>query len=266
MINKNLKIYAIQPDILWKDINGNIRKLKQTLQSAKPAPGSLIVLPEMFCSGFCMDTKEICLPINSPIINELSELAKKWKSCLVAGVPVKERRSGKGKNMALGFSPDGKLIYKVAKLHSFSPAGEDKYYQSGNQIRLFNFNGWKISAFICYDLRFPEIFRAATYAGANLILVLANWPGERAPHWLPLLQARAIENLAYVAGVNRCGGSPSHKYDGGSVIIDPWGQILAQADDKERVIWAEISLDYVKQIRKTFPALSDRKKRIRVVR
>ncbi|MGC8743102.1 MAG: carbon-nitrogen family hydrolase [Verrucomicrobiia bacterium] len=262
---RSLKVYAVQLDIIWKDATANIEKLKQTIDEVKPKPGSLVVLPEMFCSGFSMDVEAVCQRYDSPIVNELGKVTQQYKICLIAGVPVKGRGK-KGSNMALGFSPQGKLIYQVAKIHSFSPAGEEKYYQSGNEVRLFNHRGWKISTFICYDLRFPEIFRAATFAGAQILLLIANWPRERASHWIPLLQTRAIENLAYVVGVNRCGNSPSHHYDGNSVIIDPWGKIIAQADDKESVISADLSLDYVKRIRKEFPALNDRKKRYRIAK
>ncbi|MGC8829170.1 MAG: nitrilase-related carbon-nitrogen hydrolase [Verrucomicrobiia bacterium] len=258
--DRSLRVYAVQPDIIWKDANANIEKLKQTIDRVKPAPDSLVVLPEMFCSGFSMDVETVCQHYQSAVVNQLRTIARNYKVCLVAGVPMRGR-GRKGRNMALGFSPQGKLIYQVAKIHSFSPAGEEKYFQSGNEVRLFNHKGWKISAFICYDLRFPEIFRAATSAGAQILLLIANWPSERAPHWIPLLQARAIENLAYVVGVNRCGNSPSHKYDGNSVIIDPWGKIIAQADDKECVITAELSIDNLKKIRNDFPALKDRKKR-----
>ncbi|HKG80277.1 MAG TPA: nitrilase-related carbon-nitrogen hydrolase, partial [Pyrinomonadaceae bacterium] len=114
-----------------------------------------------------------------------------------------------------------------------------------------------VSPFICYDLRFPEIFRAAVFQGAQLFVVIANWPASRVRHWITLLKARAIENQAYVMGVNRCGNDPKLSYSGHSMIIDPRGEVLADASEVEGVISAEIDAEALAQYRREFPFLND---------
>jgi len=122
---------------------------------------------------------------------------------------------------------------------------------------MFAWQSFQVAPFICYDLRFPELFRASARRGAQLFAVIANWPLTRAQHWITLLQARAIENQAYVAGVNRCGRDPKLGYNGRSLIISPQGDILADAEDKECVISAELDLAGLLAWREKFPALQD---------
>jgi len=119
-----------------------------------------------------------------------------------------------------------------------------------------------VAPFVCYDLRFPEVFRIAAARGAQLLAVIANWPSAREAHWLTLLRARAIENQAYVAGVNRCGEDPRLRYTGRSVIIDPRGEVLADAGSDEAVITADIDLADLEEYRRSFPALADMRREL----
>jgi len=121
----------------------------------------------------------------------------------------------------------------------------------------FDWRGARVSPFICYDLRFPEVFRAATRRGAQVLVVIANWPATRVEHWVTLLRARAIENQAYVAGVNRCGNDPKLAYPGRSVIVGPWGEVMADAGDGEGVAWADLDFAALESYRREFPVLRD---------
>jgi predicted amidohydrolase len=135
--------------------------------------------------------------------------------------------------------------------------GESANYQAGREVAVFPWQGFTVAPFICYDLRFPEHFRAATRRGAQLITVIANWPVKRIGHWVTLLQARAIENQAYVAGVNRCGADPTLTYNGRSLIVSPKGDILADAGHGESVISAEVNLQELLDYRRELPFLAD---------
>src|SRR5207237_6377625 len=135
--------------------------------------------------------------------------------------------------------------------------GESANYAAGEQILVVPWRGLSLAPFVCYDLRFPELFRAAVRCGANLITVIANWPVARIQHWVTLLQARAIENQSYVAGVNRCGTDPRFTYNGQSLIVNPAGEIMARAGDSECVISGEVDLKEVNAYRAQLPFLKD---------
>jgi predicted amidohydrolase len=142
-------------------------------------------------------------------------------------------------------------------MQPFTLGGESQHYAAGSGVVTFIWQNFVVSPLVCYDLRFPELFRAATQRGAQLMTVIANWPVARIQHWVTLLQARAIENQAYVAGVNRCGDDPKLKYSGRSLIVSPHGDILADAGDGEKVIGAELDLPGLIKWRADFPALKD---------
>jgi predicted amidohydrolase len=168
---------------------------------------------------------------------------------------------GRGYNQAVVVAPDGKQLARYSKMQPFTLGGESKNYMAGDQPAFFSWTEGgqqlKVSPFICYDLRFPEVFRSAVRKGAHVFTVIANWPVTRIHHWVTLLQARAIENQAYVAGVNRSGTDPKHTYNGRSLIVDPHGTILVEAGDSECVISAEVTPEVVTKWRSDFPALAD---------
>ena len=143
------------------------------------------------------------------------------------------------------------------KLQPFTPGGESDNYQADQEVVIFPWQGFAVAPFICYDLRFPEHFRVATRRGAQLLAVISSWPSARIQHWVTLLQARAIENQAYVAGVNRCGADPHYAYSGRTLIVGPRGDILADAGDGEKVISADIDLAGLLAYRNEFPFLRD---------
>src|SRR6185295_13234716 len=194
-------------------------------------------LPEMSCTGFSMDAAKIHEPENGPTEQFYSHLAKQYGCCLVGGV-VTRSASGKGLNQSVAFGADGKLLSRYSKIHPFALGGELKSYDKGNEVMTFQWQNFLCSPFVCYDLRFPEVFRTAARRGAELLVVIADWPVKRIHHWITLLQARAIENLAYVIGVNRTGTEPSYQYNGRSIIVDPHGKILADAGEQENIISA----------------------------
>jgi omega-amidase len=259
-IPRGMQALAVQLDIAWEDKPANFAKVRQLLESAKPQPGSLIVLPEMFSTGFSMNVAAVREGEDRPAEKFLSELSQLHKAYVVGGV-VNLGPDGKGLNQALTFGPEGQPVARYDKIHPFTLADEAVHYTAGRQIALFTWQGAgtkaRVAPFVCYDLRFPEVFRSAVRRGAQVMAVIANWPARRADHWVTLLKARAIENQAYVVGVNRCGTDPKHTYPGRSLIVDPHGNVLADAGEREGVIQAPIDPTLVDSWRRDFPALKD---------
>jgi predicted amidohydrolase len=251
-----MKVYCVQHHIAWENKRDNLARVETLLTLAGPEAGSLVQLPEMFATGFSMNAGAIAEPPGRETDQFLATQAKRFKVFLLAGV-VAPHASGKGLNQCAVFSPDGVQIARYTKIQPFTPGGESDNYQAGKEVVLFPWQGFTVAPFICYDLRFPEHFRAAARRGAQLLTVISSWPSARIQHWVTLLQARAIENQAYVAGVNRCGTDPNFTYTGRSLIVSPKGDILADAGNGEAVISAEISLEELLAYRKNLPFLAD---------
>jgi len=251
-----MKIYCVQLDIAWEDKRANFARVERLLSAAAPEPGSLVLLPEMFATGFSMGVGRIREGAERETEAFLGAMAKKLRVFLLGGVVIAET-DGKGRNQAVAFSPDGGEIARYSKLQPFTPGGEAEHYAAGKEVVVFPWQGFVVSPFVCYDLRFPEHFRQAVRSGAQLITVIANWPIQRIQHWVTLLQARAIEDQAYVAGVNRCGADPKLAYNGRSLIVSPRGDILADAGNGECVISAELGLEELLAYRKELPFLAD---------
>ena len=213
----------------------------------------------MFATGFSMNAGLIAEPSGGPTEQFLAGAAREFGVCLVAGAAMRGR-DGRARNQALVFSPAGELLACYAKMQPFTPGGEPEHYAAGERPAAFRWADCTISPFICYDLRFPEIFRAAVAAHRpELFTVIANFPEKRVQHWVRLLQARAIENQAYVVGANRLGSDPYYAYAGRSVIIDPQGEILADAGEREGGISARLDLAGLRKYRAGLPFLADMK-------
>jgi omega-amidase len=251
-----MHVFAVQPDIVWEEKGTNFSRITNLLKSVAVANDSLIVLPEMFSTGFSMNLGVTCQKDEREDEAFLQALARNHHSFVIGGV-VSSGTPGKGRNEAVLFSPDGALLARYAKMHPFTLGGEADGHNAGSEIVVSRCAAFDLAPFICYDLRFPEVFRAAAARGANLFVVMALWPVKRQRHWLTLLQARAIENQAYVVGVNRVGVEPNYSYAGRSVVVDPHGIIIADAGEREGVLTARLDLEIVRAWRSDFPALCD---------
>lgn len=251
-----MNIVAVQTDIVWENKRANYDRVRRLLESAPPSAGDLVVLPEMFATGFNMEVEKIAEEAGGETETFLSTLSQEYRIFLLAG-HVARGTDGKGLNQALYVNPQGEVQLRYTKIHPFSYAEEDKYFIAGHELMFFDWQGFRICPVICYDLRFPELFRQAVRKGTTLFVVIANWPTRRKLHWETLLRARAIENLSYVVGVNRVGSDPHVSYPGLSQIIDPQGKIVAHAEETEAVISATPSVDELRALRERFPALRD---------
>lgn len=258
-----MKVYAVQLNTVWRDKNANFKKVEELLSAAGLQSEGLVVLPEMFATGFDVRAEGIAEGVGNGLVETgqfLARLAQKFQSSIV-GSGIAYAKSGKRENLVEVYSPQGQLQIRYQKMYPFTYGGEHKRFDAGEELVTCKVGNFVLSPFICYDLRFPEIFRHATINGAQIITVSANWPSARHSHWLALLLARAIENQCFVIGVNRSGGDQNMEYLGESVIIGPKGEILAQAGGEECVLKAELDVDYLTQWRQSFPVLQDIKKK-----
>jgi predicted amidohydrolase len=242
-------------NIAWEDVSENHRRAAKMLAEAASGGARLAVLPEMFNTGFSMDSRRIAQPPGGPSEAFLRDQTAMHDLWILASIP--EAGEPAPRNMALLVSPQGSVT-RYAKIHPFSYAGEHEHYAAGDRVVTAEVEGVRVTPFVCYDLRFPEPFRAAA-AETDLFAVVANWPDERREHWRTLLRARAIENQAYVAGVNRVGDGGRLHYAGDSAGITPLGETLAEGHEREQVLFFDVEPEAVRKLRARFPALNDRR-------
>lgn len=255
-----MNVALCQTNIVWEDREANFSRIRGLLSNAEIPVGSLVVLPEMFSTGFSMQVDKIAEGEPSEVEAFLVELAQKYRSAFMGGLVTRVAEGAgetKGRNELLAVAADGEKLVRYQKIRTFRYTNEYEHYQRGTEVVAFEWGGLAICPLICYDLRFPELFRRGAAMGAQVFVVIASWPAVRVDHWLALLRARAIENQAYVVGVNRCGEDPNWEYPGASVVIDPHGKMVADAGSQEGVAVAGLSVDVVEDWRREFPALMD---------
>lgn len=258
-MNRFLNLLGLQLDIVWEDKERNFQNIRDIL-SKLDQKADLIVLPETFATGFTMKSEEFAEPQMGLTEKFLIEIAQKTGS-VIGGSWIEKNPSGMPFNTFSIARPSGIITNRYHKIHPFSFAEEDKYFTAGEKTETFELNGFNISLLICYDLRFPEVFRQ-TAGTTDLYLLIANWPEIRKEHWLTLLKARAIENQAYVFGVNRVGYAGRKKqiyHSGNSVLFDPYGRGEFLGEEKEDILKYKISSKEIKDLREKFPFLRDRR-------
>ena len=257
-----MRVAAIQSDIVWEDPAANFEKLKPWIAAAAAAGARLVVLPEMFACGFSMATGRVREPPDGPSARFLEEQARAHGLWICGSTPeVPTPDAPRPFNTLLLAGPAGQVLHRYRKIHPFSFAGEHEHYSAGEEHVTVMVEGLRLSLFICYDLRFADEFWGRAHA-TDAYIVVANWPERRRHHWTTLLQARAIENQAYVVGVNRVGrggDGGTIDYSGDSRIIDPWGEILAAGAGGETMLLADLRASVVSEAREKFPVLKDRR-------
>lgn len=255
-----MDLIGIQTEVAWEDPETNHARVRELLGGARIAPESLLVLPEMFATGFSMETARVAERRRETEFF-LMDLARQYQSYVIGGMAsIRVAEQGEyAVNEAVVVSRSGEVLGRYEKMHPFSLVSEQEHYTAGKSVRVFACGALQVAPTICYDLRFPELYRSAIDAGAELLVVIANWPAVRVDHWITLLQARAIENQAYVIGVNRVGQDPSQTYPGKSLIVDPRGKILAEGGGGSMLVRAAVDRATLQDWRAGFPALKDRR-------
>jgi len=248
-----MKIALVQYNPVWEDKVANREKILSMTKSVEGV--ELFVFPEMSLTGFTMKSQEMSETIHSESFRFFSSIAKTKSANIFAGII--ERRNSRIYNTLIHIKPDGKLVKLYRKIHPFSYSGEEKHYNAGVRPAITKIRNWKIGLTICYDLRFPELYRKYGKKKTHLIVNIANWPDTRIEHWRTLLKARAIENQCYVAGVNRVGKDPKLNYIGFSSVFDPMGKEIVAVENEENLIIVDLSKGSVKEVREKFPFLDD---------
>ncbi|MBM7649578.1 putative amidohydrolase [Bacillus ectoiniformans] len=254
-----LKTACIQMDIAFGQPEQNYKKVKDWFKKAADQGCQLAVLPELWTTGYDLTRLDEIADDNAEeAIQFLKEQAKLHNMHLVAG-SVANRKEAGVENTLIVIDNKGNLVKTYSKLHLFRLMEEEKFLQAGAEDGLFTLEDETMAGFICYDIRFPEWMRKHVLNGAKVLFVPAEWPLARVDHWRTLLLARAIENQSYVVACNRSGSDPNNVFAGHSIIIDPWGEIIAEAGEGEELLIGDIDLSKVEEIRERIPVFEDRR-------
>ncbi len=248
-----MRVAAIQYDIAWEDKAANHATLERLIEDAGLEPETLIVLPALGDTGFRFDLAAI---VDDRTLTWAADVARRRGCALQAGY-AERGADRKGRNCSAILSSRGEILGVYRKVHPFSYGRESDHYCGGDRLVISSVDGAAVCPLICYDLRFPELWRLAAAAGAEIFTIGASWPAPRQAHWRSLLVARAIENQAFVVAANRCGRDPHQSYEGGSMIVSPTGEILAEAGDAPAVLTADLDFAELRRWREAFPALRD---------
>ena len=248
-----MRVQGLQYDICWEDKAASQARMDELLDAAPPDPGSLLVTPELGDVGFSRNLQAI-----------MDEDSQAWAirtatrfRCWVQHGWAEPSADGRGWNTVTTVSPSGEVIDQYRKIVPFRPGHEDRAYDPGDEIHIVDIDGILTCPFLCYDLRFPELWRLASKAGAELFTIGASWPAIRSNHWKMLNISRAIENQAWVLGVNRIGKDPFISYGGGSLVISPLGEVVAEAEMGPAILSFEIDPEAGRQLRREFATLED---------
>lgn len=254
-----MKAHLVQPDIIWEDKAANFALVRRLLEGAGVGPGDLVVLPEMFDTAFSF-ALERTADVDGATLGFLTSLAR-GLGATVHGARTTLGPDGRGRNCATVVGPDGSLLCEYAKIHPFTLGKEVERFTGGEGVLTYRWaagdDGLTACPAVCYDLRFPELFRIGLLKGAEAYVIGSSWPSTREAHRRALSIARAIENQAVVLSVNRCGRDPSLEYAGGTLAVGPRGEILGELGSDEGVLSVEVDAAELRRWRRVFPAWTD---------
>ena len=254
---KKFKAGVVQFDVQKGQVQANLDTILSCLKSLASEGVSLAILPEMFSSSFDNENLSQHAKKTQGVIEQLCAFAKQKYMAIAGSLP--EQENGKIYNTMIFIDTDGMIKAKYKKLHLFRLTGEDRFYTAGDEIKIVDTSLGRVGLMICYDLRFPELARSLSLQGAQMILVPAQWPRPRENHWQTLLKARAIENQLFMIGSNRTGTDDSLAFPGMSMIVDPLGNILSDAGEKQGICVADIDMELVQKTRASIPCMTDRR-------
>ena len=255
MENK-MKLGLIQYSPIWENVEENILKIEELIKSSE-TKFDLLIFPEMTLTGFTMKAEKFAEEIDGTGTKYFIHLAERLKTDILAGIIERDGRNIY--NSLTHFDSFGLIKARYRKIHPFSNAQEDKWYSAGEETVVTKIDQTKIGLSVCYDLRFPELYRLYAKDRVDILIDIANWPVPRIDHWKTLLKARAIENQCFMVGVNRVGDDPGNHYNGCSAVFDPMGNEIIMLENSEKIIEVEIELESVATTRNKLPFLRDQK-------
>ena len=251
-----MKIALVQMEIKERNCAGNTEHGLALLKEAAKQ-SDLVILPEIWTTGYSLGhLAEEAVTLDGPLVKTLCDIARENQCSLLPGsLPI--RKNGRVYNMIPAISKEGKLVHEYGKVHLFGMFEEEKFFAPGESFDTFDLDGVRCGSTICYDLRFPEFYRYLALQGAQLIVCPAEWPARRGDGFDLLSRARAFENHVFLAAVNCVGTFKGDPFYGHSRVIDPLNRMIAEGGDGEEIIYAEIDLERVTQVRKNLNALND---------
>ncbi|MBZ0279135.1 MAG: carbon-nitrogen family hydrolase [Anaerolineae bacterium] len=245
-------------NIALGDVRKNTAQMEKWTVEAARRGSHMVVFPELWSTGYALDqSKELASTLNTGTFNDMSGAAVGNKISVVGS--LLEKRGMEVSNSAAFFAPNGRSLGIYRKLHLFRLMDEHKWLQPGSSPLAMDLPWGNTGLAICYDLRFPELFRRYAVEGAKMIIIPAEWPIERIEHWRALLIARAIENQCYIVACNSAGQTGDAIFGGNSMIVDPWGKVVVSGGESPNLLTAEIEMDAVDEIRKRIPIFEDRR-------
>lgn len=254
-----MRVALAQLDIQFGDPDANYQQVEVAIQRAAEQTVDVIVLPEMWNTGYALTRLNVVADDDGQRTRQLlSKLARQFRVNIVGG-SVAVARDGHYYNEMLVIDRHGQLVSQYDKVHRFGLMAEDRYITAGATENVFELDDVAAMGVICYDIRFPEWLRKQAAQGPRVIFVSAEWPTQRQMQWRLLLQARAIENQAFVVAVNRVGSDPDNQFGGQSLVIDPLGDLLAIGGAHPQLITATLDLAQVERVRGQIPVLEDRR-------
>jgi predicted amidohydrolase len=234
----------------------NLATLRTLAATAAAQGADLLVLPELWSTGYDLARAAVLADAPGEGAHALVAVVAREQQIAIAGSTL-VRRADRLTNTATVYGADGTFLASYDKLHLFGGMQEEQYLVPGNSLSVFDTPWGRSALAICYDLRFPELFRACALQGAVLMIVPAEWPTVRIDHWRTLVQARALENQCFLVAVNRVGSDPANHFGGHSLVVDPWGQVLAEGGDQAELLLVRLDLSVAQEIRARMPILKD---------
>jgi predicted amidohydrolase len=253
-----VKIGIIQTDIELGNKENNVKRAIEKIEMCSKEGVDIAVFPELWNTGYSLNNiYELAEDSTGETLKLMQEAARKTSICIVAGSVPELGDDRKLYNTSYSINRNGEIVGKYRKVHLFTLMKEEKYFSPGDSFIPYNFGYGLMGTTICYDIRFPEIYRKLAKAGACLVFLPAEFPYPRLNHWRILIQARAIENQIFFVAANRVGIGYKDQFFGHSMIVDPWGEIICEGNDREQLLIAEINLKLVDEVRNKIPCWSD---------
>jgi predicted amidohydrolase len=252
-----MKCCCAQVTACWEDPAATLKKVRPRIAQAAKDGASLIAFPEQFATGWDPSSAQHVQDGSGPIVSALKAVAEEHAIAILGS--FREAHRPLPFNTAIAIGPDGSILAQYRKIHPFTFAGENIHYAPGDDLGIFDVRGFRLGIAICYDLRFPELFRIYADKGVHGVIVPSAWPQSRLSHWELFIQTRAAENQMYVIGVNTTGTNAVDTYAGSSMVAGPDGTIIAKAGAEEIFLLADLDAGEVKEARRQFPALKDQK-------
>ncbi|MDD1702974.1 MAG: carbon-nitrogen hydrolase family protein [Methanoregula sp.] len=250
-----MKCCIAQIEGIWETPEKSLEKAERFIENAAGSGAALICFPEQFATGWDPLSQKNTEDIDGKTITGFQKLAREYSIAIIGS--FREQFSPRPRNTTVAIGRDGSVLARYAKIHLFTPGQEDKEFTPGDALGLFTLDKVHLGLAICYDLRFPELFRIYRARDVHAVVIPAAWPQSRIRYWELFIQSRAAENQMYIIGVNTTGTNPVDRYAGASMIADPHGTIIARAGDAEELLYAEIDPNVAERVREDFPVEND---------